>query len=376
MGGNSFPNTCRLSEKEYNRVCGLITNHFAEKEFEVVIPVEIKDKEQISRTQGNIDPYGDVDVIIARQYGVKDMDIVIEMIEGIGGSDEPIQCHQGSAYSVLSRERYQIDIKFCDKTNLSFLAAFESNNDFGTLMGQMISPLALKWNQFGLHLKLKLYNTSGNVAMKADFLLTNDIHTVCQFLSIPKHSLDGKTKLTCREIYDILTTCRAFFPHDHNTAQGRKFKINRKKRPIFNAFFNFLDADGIEDVYDNKGKIFHGDRIEHLFNEFRMKNLAYENYIFEIADLFSLSPELKSKMDNMKLKLQPAELHPKFNHTILASWFPTLSTKNLGKLFGKMKSHHSGSDPNQWNEYIQRTPLADIKEEAEQMFKTVPISKF
>ena len=177
MGGDCFPNTRRLSEAEYGRVCGLVTRHLARLGAEARIPVEVSDKRQICEARGKTEPYGDVDVIVARRDDIPDMDIVLGVIEAVDGFSEEIH-HNDSTYSFLSSERYQIDIKFCDRRNLDFLAAFKGNNDFGALLGHLLTPLALKWSEAGLQLKLRRENISGVGAVKADLLLSDNIHQV------------------------------------------------------------------------------------------------------------------------------------------------------------------------------------------------------
>ena len=47
MGGDAFPNTCRLSEEEYKRICDLVkhvVNQEKFKEIRLGIPVEVIDK--------------------------------------------------------------------------------------------------------------------------------------------------------------------------------------------------------------------------------------------------------------------------------------------------------------------------------------------
>ena len=82
MGGDCFPNTRRLSEAEYGRVCGLVTLHLARLGTEARIPVEVSDKRQICEARGKTEPYGDVDVIVARRDDIPDMDIVLGVIDG------------------------------------------------------------------------------------------------------------------------------------------------------------------------------------------------------------------------------------------------------------------------------------------------------
>ena len=183
MGGDSFPNTERLSEEEYRRICDVISECLkAQKDLDFRIPVEVKDKEEICRLRGKDRPYGDVDIIL----GVSDkntnrLDVVKQVIEAVRG--DPNEIHQNdSTYSFLTAERYQVDIKFCQKENLSFLTAFKSNNDFGALLGHLLTPLQLKWSEAGLLVKLRQEAVSGVGAVKGELLLTRDTAMVCQFL--------------------------------------------------------------------------------------------------------------------------------------------------------------------------------------------------
>ena len=70
MGGNSFPETQRLSESEYTRMCQLITKYLTKIGVDHRIPVEVLDKAEICAVRGMTEPYGDVDVIVAQQNEV------------------------------------------------------------------------------------------------------------------------------------------------------------------------------------------------------------------------------------------------------------------------------------------------------------------
>ena len=52
MGGDSFPDTERLSEEEYVRTCQVISKCLREQDLEICIPVEVKDKAEICRVRG------------------------------------------------------------------------------------------------------------------------------------------------------------------------------------------------------------------------------------------------------------------------------------------------------------------------------------
>lgn len=362
MGGDAFPNTGRLSEEEYERVCGLISGFLRSRGIQFAIPVEVSDKAEICRARGKAEPYGDVDVIVASGE-FEDKKLVNEIIELVGGNNDEI-LKNDSTYSFLSKERYQIDLKFCEQSKIEFLTAFKSNNDFGALLGHLLTPLQLKWSDSGLMLKLKRENVSGVGAVRADFLLTNNLEQVCDFVSIPHYSLDCKTRLSCRDIYDILTTCRAFFPNDYD--EKYKIKERRKKRPVSDSFFNFLENDNIENLAAKKSEIFKNDDTENLFRWFKAEELSIDEYYMLVAQIFHKTESLEEKLRDMETRLVPAALDPKFNHLVLGAWYPGLGPNDIGRLFGKMKSRHSGSGPESWSQWIRDTDIETIEQEAEQ----------
>ena len=366
MGGDSFPNTERLSEEEYQRTCEVISGCLREQAvLEFRIPVEVADKAEICRQRGKEKPYGDVDIIVG-VLGDNDntyrLGLVNTLIAAVGGDCQEIHTND-STYSFLTRERYQVDIKFCQRENLAFLAAFKSNNDFGALLGHLLSPLKLKWSEKGLMLKLKLENVSGVGSVKADFLLTRDLAKVCSLLWLPPHSLDGRTRLSCPEIFSILTKCSAFFPGDYD--EKYKIRERRKKRPVSDTFFNHLEASDVQQLGEQKMKMFEEDKVENIFRKFRNKSLNYPDYILEIAEVFHLQDDLKTKLAEMKTKLTDSSVHPKFNYRTLVDWYPDLQPNTLGKLLGKIKSKHSGNGRESFMEWIESTSLPEIRNEAE-----------
>ena len=377
MGGDSFPNTERLSEEEYQRTCGVISLCLSEQTaLEFRIPVEVADKAEICRLRGKEKPYGDVDVIVGVEAGDQDptrrLGLVNTVIAAVGGDGQEIHIND-STFSFLTMERYQVDIKFCQRENLAFLAAFKGNNDFGALLGHLLSPLKLKWSEKGLMLKLKLENVSGVGSVKADFLLTKDLAQVCSLLSLPPHSLDGRTRLSCAEIFEILTNCSAFFPGEEGYDEKYKIRERRKKRPVSDTFFNQLEASDVQQLGEEKRKLFEEDKVENIFRKFRHQNLDYSDYILKIAEVFGLEDDLGRKLAEMETKLTNSSVHPKFNYRTLVDWYPDLHPNTVGKLMGKIKSKHSGNGRESFVEWIESTSLPEIKNEAETVLREIKL---
>ena len=212
-------------------------------------------------------------------------------------------------------------------------------------------------------LKLKIENVSGVGSVKADFLLTKELTQVCEMFSLPPHSLDGTTRLSCGEIFDILTKCSAFFPGDYD--EKYKIRERRKKRPVSDTFFNHLEASDAQQLGEQKRKMFEMDKVENIFRKFRHKNLDYSDYILEIAEVFGLREDLNRKLAEMNTKLRDSCVHPKFNYRTLVDWYPDLQPNTIGKLLGKIKSKHSGNGRESFSDWIDSTSLQEIRNEVE-----------
>ena len=90
MGGDAFPDTRRLSEEEYERMCDLISGFLGTRGLQFSIPVEVADKAEICRARGKTQPYGDVDVIVAGSPELEASELVREIMELVGGRKEEI----------------------------------------------------------------------------------------------------------------------------------------------------------------------------------------------------------------------------------------------------------------------------------------------
>ena len=176
MGGDAFPSTQRLSEEEYARKCKEVRLVLDTMGVRFGFPVEVADKAEVCKERGKDKPYGDVDVIVAL-YEKNKRFAIVELVKNALGLDEGQILKNDTIYSFLSKERFQIDLMFCEAENLEFLLAFESNNDFGALLGHLLTPLKLKWSNMGLVLKLETEEVPGVGTCKDEVVLTNDVVT-------------------------------------------------------------------------------------------------------------------------------------------------------------------------------------------------------
>ena len=361
MGGDAFPNTSRLSEEEYKRICDLVKHIVNQEKFNEIrlgIPVEVKDKASLCIEMGKGDPYGDVDIIIGVDTEKTKGEIIESLKHDLGVIDE---IRTSSDYSMLTKERYQVDLKFCSVSNFEFLLAFKGNNDFGALLGHLMTPFRLKWSDQGLMLKLKCEGVSNIGTAKADFLLTNNIEKVCNFLGIPYFCLDGKTRLSSKDIYNVLTCCK-LYANNENYDQKYKIKERRKRRPVANAFFDAIEADDNDSLFSHNANKFNDDKVYNTLINYKNRRLDYDEYIEEISDYFGKKEEVRIKWQMMKENqrvLSAAEV--KFNFYILKEWFPSIDQAKLGKVMARVKSSKSGNGPNGFHKWVEETNIDDIQ---------------
>ena len=101
MGGDAFPDTERLSEAEYARICGEVRLVLDTALVRYGVPVEVADKAEICRERGKDKPYGDVDVIIAIGDQNKRLDIVDKVKNAVGLEEGKI-LRNDTTYSFLT----------------------------------------------------------------------------------------------------------------------------------------------------------------------------------------------------------------------------------------------------------------------------------
>jgi len=361
MGGDAFPCTERLSGADYSRVCEEVGSVLKTALVKYGYPLEVSDKEEICRERGKDKPYGDVDVIIALNEGSKRSRIV-ELVINTIGLDGGEVLRNSSTYSFLTRERFQIDLLFCKEENFDFILAFKSNNDFGALLGHLLTPLKLKWSDIGLTLKLETEHVPGIGTYKDEVFLTNNTSQVCDFLGLPGHSLDGKTRLSTQEVFEVLTKSKVFFSAKYD--EKYKIRERRKRRPVSDVFFNLLETCS-EDLEGEKQKLYKNDDLEKLFSKCINKEIGYKEYIIKISEYFNKKEEVNKRLIELLDKKVKPKGNPKLNFELLCSWYPGIEQNTVGKILAKVKSKYSGAGKDSFDEWIDNTENEDIRIEVE-----------
>ena len=361
MGGDAFPSTQRLSEAEYQRVVERILVVVEDRGVRARPPVEVADKAELCLARGKDRPYGDVDILLALEDRDAQQELVRIVCKDLGSQGEVLK--NNTTYSFLTSERYQVDLEFCAPKNFFFKLAFKSNNDFGALLGHLLTPLKLKWSEAGLGLRLKVQGVPGIGTRHADLVLTNNLHTVCDFIGLPTIALDGVTRLSIQQMFEILTTSRVFFLCDYD--EKYKIKERRKKRPVSDAFFNMVEEQE-EHLEKRKREMYKNDKLESLFHEFRSKDVEFENFALQVADYFGKADEVPKLLLEMKTP-DKSKVNCKFSFYTLEQWLPESDQKTLGRVMQKLKCRYSGEvGKAAFEAWIENTPLESIRQAAMQ----------
>lgn len=372
MGGDSFPETRRLTEEEYKRICENITVVIHESEMNGIrlgFPVEVKDKAELCLNTGKRDPYGDVDVIIGIDDESQKLETINSLIRSLGSADEQPLKNNWGEYSLLTKERYQVDVLFCPVLKFDFLLAFKGNNDFGALLGHLLTPFKLKWSCQGLILKLEVESVANIGTLKSDFVLTDKPENVCDFLGIPQYCLDGKSRMSSQEIFNVLTTCKLYF-NNNDYDQKYKIKERRKRRPVADAFFTALEKNDNCNVENINAQIFKDDEVYKVLTDYRNKTINYDEYVDQISDLFEKKEEVKSRIDNMRNKSNSdRNVNAKFNYYVLRKWYPQLDQVKAGKVFSRLKSSKSGTGSKEFQNWIEDNSTEEIRRELDDVLK-------
>ena len=342
-------------------ICEKIRQVLGNRQISFGFPVEVADKAELCREIGKDKPFGDVDVIVAVGEEVENKSILGIVKRALGNEDGKV-IHNDNIHMFLSKETFQIDLMFCKLENLQFLLAYKSNNDFGGLLGHLLIPLGLKWSNLGLVLKLETVELSGVGTCRADIVLTSDLSVVCNFLGLPGHSLDGRTRMTSNEVCEVLTGSKAFFATEFD--EKYKLKKRRRKRPVTDAFFTYLENNH-KNLEKQTKEVFKNDEVRLLFNNYIDEKIPYEEYIEKVSEYFSKGTEVKERFNSLKENSKRKQiLNSKFNFQVLCSWFPGVEQSTCGKIITIMNREHLGADKHAFDAWIEQADIEDIKTEA------------
>ena len=184
---------------------------------------------------------------------------------------------------------------------------------------------------------------------------------MCGFLGLPAYSLDGKTRLSTMEVFEVLTKTSVFFM---NYDEKYKIKERRKRRPVSDVFFSLLETS-VEDLEGVKCKLYMNDDMEELFRKVRRNEIGYEEYIEQISEYFNIRDEVASKLLALLEKNNQQKRNPKFNFQVLCSWFPEVEQNTVGRILAKVKNKHSGTGTDAFDDWINKTEIEMIRVEAE-----------
>jgi len=356
MGGNAFKTTKRLTEKNYRRVCAEISEILENLSISFGFPVETSDKAELAADFGFTEPYGDVDVVVG--YDGDPGHVVDVVHRQVGGEDQRRVKH-GSTFSFLTRNLHQVDIKFCPQESLKFMVAFKSNNDFGGLLGHLLSSLSIRMTDLGMLLTVKMFNIPEIGTVKSEVVLTKDTQHICHFLGLPDHCLDGKTRMSSEEIVNILINSK-IFQHELYLTESYKKRHKVSRRPLSNKVFRLLET-------------FHASEEEkhllgnNLFQDFREEKILAEEYYRRICQYFDKLEELKKFYATCNIQKNKVEIcKSKLSFKTLLEAFPGMKDEEAGNILRKMKYEKKEN----FVDWVTETDVEEILKVVETMIET------
>ena len=199
--------------------------------------------------------------------------------------------------------------------------------------------------------------------------MTNNVTEVCDFLCVPYFCLDGKTRMSSQDIFNVLTACKLFF-NNNDYDQKYKLKERKKGRPVSTMFFNALEGADNSELKARNAIKFQTDKVYTILHEFKCKQINFEEYVERISDCFGKKECLIAKWAAMKEQKQTvSNANLKFNYYILKEWYPIIDQVRLGKIFATLKNPNNRTGSTDFEKWILETDIAEIRKLADETVK-------
>ena len=281
--------------------------------------------------------------------------IVERVLAKLGGEDKTIVRHDTN-FSFLTRESYQVDMNFCPKENFQFLLAFKSNNDFGGLVGHLLSSLAMKLSDKGLILKVKVFNVPEIGTVKKEVVLTKEPGKVCDFLGLPRFCLDGHTRMSSKQIFQVITESQIF---ERELYDSQAFVVRHKvqRRPLSREFCRLLQNFSGENHKE-----------ENIFKKFRKNSILLTEYYNNICLNFNQVDKLQIIHENCAKQKQTVDLYKcKFSFEVLLETYPDMEKEQGGNILRKLKRESNKREKGGFSKWVHQTDLKEIFREVERV---------
>jgi hypothetical protein len=200
MGGNAFPDTCRLGRAERDRIVEAVVGALCMVS-RCAAPLELADKET----------FGDVDfVVCGPRDAVRDV-----LTETLGCTVPYVSC--GPHDSFLTPERFQVDVTYCPLNLFDMHVAFMSHGDLCMIAGLSLGGKVV-------------LTPHGLWTRSPKVVLSTDPVAVSNFLGLP----DLWTPMTKEQMFSSILHGATFFEAGAIVGVTRNNTI--KRRPAFVEF--------------------------------------------------------------------------------------------------------------------------------------------
>lgn len=314
MGGKA-QNVERISKADYKHIYNEVRITLNNNKINHFVPVVPCDKET----------FGDLDVFIElNPFNKHTVNAKREQLKNIFIDCNPQNVKNGMN---ILYDNFQIDFNFVslEKYNSSYF--FYSLSPLSNLIGRMIRPLNLKYNNKGLYF---VYNRSdGNY--KKDIFITNDTHDIFDFLGMSTEIFQNEN-LTYEALYESVIESR-FFNLDKFMAL-RYIDSSRSDEQIedFLDYICSIHWATNDEVYD-KNKF-------DLTNYRKDKSRLSIKMSAVLTDDFFNTNVYETVKNEIAKEEEANRLHKILNGNLVMEW-TGLSGKELGNFIGAFKASHN-----------------------------------
>jgi hypothetical protein len=207
---------------------------------------------------------------------------------------------------------------------------------------------------------VKVFNVPEIGTVKTEIVLTRDTEEVCDFLGLLRFCLDGRTRMTSKQTFEILTTSQIF---ESELYKNKAFKKRHKveSRPLSKEFFLLLE--NYHDPRDEKSC-----KQENIFWNYRQNIITSTEYYSKICEHFAKVDQLNDVYRNCERQKDKVETYKcKFSFDILLISYPEMDKELAGNILRRLKSELNDQESGGFDKWVTETNLKPILQAVERI---------
>ncbi|XP_075258514.1 uncharacterized protein LOC142350539 isoform X2 [Convolutriloba macropyga] len=342
MGGDTFPNTLRLSRAAFSDIVEKVLKILSELDI-VTLYCSPKELSELKLT-------------------------LYQKLEAIE------EQHNGDHLSFLSPERYQIDVLVVPECEFDSTKGFYSNGDFSYCLGKMIYKYNLKWSSKGLSYRMAKpdFDVRNLPNADLDLILTRNTKEAFSFLGFSESTiedlLDDSKPVEQQQLIVFLQECRFYRLFlENESARKRLFNKHRERRPMVRSFFDYCQQQSDMLLRSSSRAPSVDAKADHV---------PSEEEILTHFNLMHKREEMKDKVQGIiDGQEKRKDVKSKFNGEHVEKWCPGISKRQIGFVFATLrrKLGDCGKQCSEaaYHDWVFRTDCDEIKKTVAEIYKDI-----